>query len=64
MYKVLQKRKAYGTALLTNDTGADVTNILTLEDEEEIALMLQEAEREVLDEEEVEQEMRGQSREW
>jgi hypothetical protein len=64
MYTVLQKRKAYGTALLTKDDGAEVTNISTLEDEEEIALMLQEAEREVMDEEEVEQEMRGQSREW
>jgi hypothetical protein len=65
MYGVLQKRKAYGTALLANDQETcNSINTADLHDEEEISLMLQEAEREVLDEEEIEQEMRGQSREW
>jgi hypothetical protein len=64
MYTVLQKRKAYGTALLTSNINDDNTNISALEDEEEIALMLQEAKQEVLDEENIEQAMRGQSGEW
>jgi hypothetical protein len=65
MYSVLQTHKAYGTTLLANDQEAcNAINTADLHKEEEIAIMLQEAEHKVLDEEELEQEMRGQSREW
>jgi hypothetical protein len=65
LYLDLQKRKAYGTALLANDQSAcESINISDLHDEEEIAHLLQEAEREVLDEEEVEQEMLATRGEW
>ncbi|KAN0130579.1 hypothetical protein V8E53_011665 [Lactarius tabidus] len=60
IYSDLQKRKAYGMVLLANDqTTRNSIDMSDLHDEDEIAHMLQEAEREVL-----EQEMLAASREW
>ncbi|KAN0139106.1 hypothetical protein V8E53_003108 [Lactarius tabidus] len=65
LYTDLQKRKAYRTVLLANDQATcKSVDMSDLHDKDEIAQLLQEAEHEVLDEEEIEQEMLATRGEW
>ncbi|KAN0130455.1 hypothetical protein V8E53_011718, partial [Lactarius tabidus] len=65
LYADLQKHKAYRTVLLANDQSVhESIDITSLHDEEEIVNLLNEAEQEVINKEQIEQEMLNSRGEW